>query len=42
MAFNPVLIVAKGAKPDWYFLTDPFAHPRLAATLWQLTNTLVP
>lgn len=42
MAFNPVLIVTKRARPDWYPLTEPYAHPRLAASCWQLFNTLLP
>jgi len=42
MAFNPVLIVAKGARPDWYPLTEPYARPRLTASLRQLLNSLLP
>jgi len=42
MAFNPVLVVAKGGKPDWYGLTESFAHARNGAALWQLGNTLIP
>lgn len=42
MPFNPVLIVAKNAKPDWYPDTQEYSHPHLLSSLWQLANTLVP
>lgn len=42
MAFNPVLVVAKGAKPQWYDLTAPYARARNGVALWQLTNSVIP
>lgn len=42
MSFNPVLMIAKGGKPEWYNLTDPYARPRNAAALWQLAANVIP
>ncbi|MBW2451432.1 MAG: fatty acid desaturase, partial [Deltaproteobacteria bacterium] len=42
MSFNPVLMVAKGGKPDWYSLTDPYARARNVAALWQLAANVIP
>ena len=42
MAFNPTLVVAKGMKPDWYPLTQPYAHPDSRTSILQLLNTLIP
>jgi len=42
MSFNPVLMIAKGGKPEWYNLTDSYARPRNAAALWQLAANVIP
>jgi omega-6 fatty acid desaturase (delta-12 desaturase) len=42
MSFNPVLIIAKTEKPEWYKTTARFAKPETGKALWQLVTTLVP
>lgn len=42
MTFNPVLVVAKGARPEWYALTAPYAHSQNRRSFCQLLNSLVP
>jgi omega-6 fatty acid desaturase (delta-12 desaturase) len=42
MSFNPVVMVAKKEKPDWYAGTSDYARPDLRRSTWQLLNTLVP
>lgn len=42
MTFNPVLVVAKGARPEWYPLTAPYARSQHSRSYWQLANTLIP
>ncbi len=42
MTFNPVQVVAKGARPDWYPLTAPYARSQHVRSFWQLANTLIP
>ncbi|WP_243439792.1 fatty acid desaturase [Fundidesulfovibrio soli] len=42
MPFNPVVIVAKGEKPEWYASTAVHARADLRKSIWQLANTLVP
>ncbi len=42
MTFNPVLIVAKGARPEWYPQTASYARPQLRRSYWQLANSVLP
>lgn len=42
MSFNPVVIVAKKEKPEWYATTAPYARPDMRKSTVQLLNTLVP
>lgn len=42
MAFNPLLVVAKGARPGWYALTAPYARSQRGRSSWQLANSLIP
>ena len=42
MTFNPVLVVTKGTRPDWYPLTAPYARSQHVRSYWQLANTLIP
>lgn len=42
MAFNPVLVVAKNARPDWYPLTAPYARSRRRHSCWQLADSVLP
>lgn len=42
MAFNPVLVVAKGARPEWYPLTAPYARSQRRRSYWQLADSVVP
>lgn len=42
MPFNPVVIVARGEKPEWYAATEAYARADLRKSVWQLLNTLVP
>lgn len=42
MSFNPLVIVAKQEKPDWYPPTAVYARPDSRKSTWQLANTLVP
>jgi len=42
MPFNPVVIVARGEKPEWYASTAAYARADLRKSIWQLANTLVP
>jgi len=42
MAFNPVLLVAKIEKPQWYQATAPFAQADRLAASRQLLTTIIP
>ncbi len=42
MSFNPVLIVAKVEKPEWYKGTTQFAQPEVRTALRQLFTALIP
>jgi len=42
MSFNPVLIVAKVEKPEWYKSTARFAQPDARTAIRQLLTTLIP
>jgi omega-6 fatty acid desaturase (delta-12 desaturase) len=42
MAFNPVLVVTRATKPDWYKLTEPYARSRTMSSVGQLINSLIP
>ncbi len=42
MSFNPVLIVAKVEKPEWYKATTQFARPDYLIALRQTLTTLIP
>ena len=42
MAFNPVLIVTKVEKPEWYTSTAPFARPDSRTAIRQLLTTVTP
>lgn len=42
MSFNPVVMVAKQEKPQWYKATAAYAKPDLRTSIWQLLNTLAP
>lgn len=41
MPFNPVIIIAKGEKPDWYKSTAHYLQRDLRKALWQLLTTLI-
>ena len=38
MTFGPVLIVAEGARPEWYPQTASYARPQLRRSYWQLAT----
>lgn len=40
MPFNPVIIVAKGEKPEWYQATADYLRRDLRKALWQLLTTV--
>lgn len=40
MPFNPVIIVARGEKPEWYKATAHFLERDIRKALWQLLTTL--
>jgi len=40
MSFNPVLVVSKVEKPEWYKKTAQFAQPVARIAIWQLITTL--
>lgn len=42
MPFNPVIIVAKGEKPEWYKSTAQYLQRDIRTALWQLLTTLIP
>jgi omega-6 fatty acid desaturase (delta-12 desaturase) len=42
MSFNPVLIVAKVKKPEWYAATANYAKAETCSAIRQLLTTLVP
>jgi omega-6 fatty acid desaturase (delta-12 desaturase) len=42
MPFNPVLIVARGEKPEWYKPTAQYLQRSNRTALWQLLTTLIP
>jgi len=42
MSFNPVIVVTKGQKPEWYGRTSPFARAATGSALRQLLTTLIP
>ncbi len=42
MTFNPVLVVAKNARPTWYPQTSPYACSQHVRSCWQLASTLIP
>lgn len=42
MSFNPVLVVAKVEKPEWYKATARFAQAETRTAIRQLLTTLVP
>jgi acyl-lipid omega-6 desaturase (Delta-12 desaturase) len=42
MPFNPVIIVAKGEKPEWYKATADYLRRDIRKARWQLFTTLVP
>ena len=42
MSFNPVLVVAKVEKPEWYKATAQYALRNTRTALWQLASTLLP
>lgn len=42
MSFNPVLVVAKTQKPEWYKKTDPFARSKPGIAIRQLLTTMIP
>lgn len=42
MSFNPVLVVAKVEKPEWYKSTAQYALRNTRTALWQLATTLLP
>ncbi len=41
MPFNPVIIVAKGEKPEWYKATAQYLQRDIRMALWQLLSTLI-
>jgi omega-6 fatty acid desaturase (delta-12 desaturase) len=42
MPFNPVLIIAKVEKPQWYKATAPFAQAENRIAIRQLLTALIP
>lgn len=42
MPFNPVVIVAKAGKPEWYAPTAAYTRRDLRKSTWQIVNTLLP
>ena len=42
MSFNPVVIVAKGEKPEWYKTTGQFVQRDIRIALRQMVTTLFP
>jgi omega-6 fatty acid desaturase (delta-12 desaturase) len=42
MSFNPVLVVAKVEKPEWYQNTSTFAKPENRLAFRQLISTVIP
>ncbi|OGU14056.1 MAG: fatty acid desaturase [Geobacteraceae bacterium GWC2_53_11] len=42
MSFNPVLIIAKVEKPEWYKKTAQYAKPESARAIWQLFSSIIP
>jgi len=42
MSFNPVLIVAKAEKPEWYKITAQFARADTGTSIRQLLATVIP
>ncbi|WP_020676204.1 fatty acid desaturase [Geopsychrobacter electrodiphilus] len=42
MPFNPVIILAKGDKPEWYKATAPYLQRDIRLALRQLFTTLIP
>lgn len=42
MSFNPVLIIAKVEKPEWYKDTAQYAQPEVRTALRQLLTALIP
>jgi len=42
MSFNPVLVIAKVAKPEWYLATARFCKADNRTAVWQLFSTIVP
>jgi acyl-lipid omega-6 desaturase (Delta-12 desaturase) len=42
MPFNPVIVVAKGARPAWYQNTARYAQPILRTSLGQLLTAVIP
>lgn len=41
MPFNPVIIVAKGEKPEWYKATAHYLQRDTRKAIWQLLTTLI-
>lgn len=42
MSFNPVLVVTKAEKPEWYKLTAQYTKRNPRTALWQLLTTVCP
>jgi omega-6 fatty acid desaturase (delta-12 desaturase) len=42
MSFNPVIIVAKVEKPEWYKSTARYTQAETRSAVWQLLTTLIP
>jgi omega-6 fatty acid desaturase (delta-12 desaturase) len=42
MSFNPVLLIAKTEKPEWYKATAQFAPADTRMAVWQLLTTVIP
>lgn len=42
MSFNPIFVIAKVEKPEWYKATSQFARPNSRKAFWQLATTLIP
>jgi omega-6 fatty acid desaturase (delta-12 desaturase) len=42
MPFNPVIIVKKGEKPEWYKATTQYLQRDIRIALWQLLSTIIP
>jgi len=42
MAFNPVLVVAKVEKPEWYASLSGYARGDSRRAVWQLVTTIIP